>query len=148
MHAGTWLGEVEEDDEDCTIKPYIIGDGAFPLEPQLMKCYDRPDFVRQKHFNRALISTRQKIESAFGFYKGRWHVVVKNHIRDPSFMRDVALVCASLHNVYERASYPFNEKWIVNAVDYVQVGPAIAPVPPRNQPGACDVRHTLAQYVL
>ena len=60
IHAGSWLVEVEEDIEDCTIKPYIIGDAAFPLEPQLMKCYDRPDFVHQKHFNRALISSRQK----------------------------------------------------------------------------------------
>ena len=38
-HAGTWLGEVEEDIEDCTIKPYIVGDGAFP-----MKSHDQPDY--------------------------------------------------------------------------------------------------------
>ena len=80
IHAGSWLGEVEEDIEDCTIKPYSIGDDAFPLEPQLTKCYDRQDFVHQKYLNRSLMSTRQKIENAFGFYQGRWHVVVENDI--------------------------------------------------------------------
>ena len=86
----------------------------------------------------------KNIENAFGFYKGRWHVVVKNDIRDPSFMRDVALACASLHNACKRANCLFNVKWIVNAIEYVQVDPAITPVPPRKL--ARGLRRALRTY--
>ena len=59
--------------------------------------------------NKAWISTRQKIEIAFGRLKCRLHVLVGNHIREPTFIRDVALVCAALHNVCERANCTFND---------------------------------------
>ena len=102
--GGTWLQGNEQDFDGTTIRPYLIGDSAFPPEPQLLKCYDQRDFHHQKKLNNALISSQQKIENTFGFYNGRWHILVDNFTRDPVFMRDVALVCAALHNVCQRAN--------------------------------------------
>ena len=61
------------------------------------------------------------------------------HIREPAFIRDVALVCAALHNVCERANCPFNEKWNVELMDYVRIGPALPPLAQADLPGGCDV---------
>ena len=143
--GGTWLQGNEQDFDGTTVRPYLIGDSAFPLEPQLLKCYDQRDFQHQKKFNKALISSRQKIENTFGFYKGRWHILVDNFIRDPVFMRDVALVCAALHNVCQRANCEYNESWNVNPANYVRVGPALLPVAGLDMPGGGDVRFSIAQ---
>ena len=121
---GRWLQGNEQDFDGTTLRPYIIGDIAFPLEQQPLKCYSEPRFQHQTKVNEGLISPHQKIENTFGFYKGRWHILVDNFIRDPVFMRDVALVCAALHNICQRANCECNDKWNVDQANYVLVGPA------------------------
>ena len=44
-----------------TVKPYLIGDAAFPLGPELMKNYYTSNHSHQKRFNAALTKTRQKL---------------------------------------------------------------------------------------
>lgn len=75
----------------------------------------------QHHFIRALFSTRPKIDHAFGRYEGHWHVLVDNKIRDQVFICDVALMCAALHNVYERANCCLNKRWNVATADFAQI---------------------------
>ena len=106
-----------------TVKPYLIGDAAFPLGPELMKNYDTSNHSHQNRFNAALTKTRQKIETAFGSLKGIWHILTDNCIRDPAYIRDISLVCESLHNVYERANCPYNAPWNVATSNYILVGP-------------------------
>ena len=60
-HTSDYMRVAHSDDGRTTpfmiaIKPYIIGDGALGLEPQLMKSYDAAIFPHQKLFNCALIS--------------------------------------------------------------------------------------------
>lgn len=144
VHGGRWLNEAEVQIEDVVVKPFLIGDSAFPLEPQLMKCYDNPQYDHQTKFNKALISSRQKIENAFGFLKGRWHVLVDNHIRDPTFMRDVALACTALHNICQRANCQYSDTWNVQHANYVPIGPGHVAGPPADVHGAGDVRWAIA----
>ena len=128
--GGTWLQGNEQDFDGTTVRPYLIGDSAFPLEPQLLKCYDQRDFHHQKKLNKALIST---MGAGISF------------IRDPVFMRDMPLVCAALHNVCQRANCEYNESWNVNPANYVRVGPALLPVAGLDIPGGGDVRFSIAQ---
>ena len=60
-------------------------------------------------------------------------------------MRDVALVCAALHNVCQRANCEYNESWNVNPANYVRVGPALLPAAGLDMPGGGDVRFSIAQ---
>eukprot|EP00117_Sycon_ciliatum_P039940 scpid76492/ scgid29430/ Putative nuclease HARBI1; Harbinger transposase-derived nuclease len=143
--SGEWLSEYAEDLDGVTVKPYLIGDSAFPLEQQLLKCYDRPTVPHHIRFNRALTSTRQKIKNAFGFLKGRWHILTDNYIRDPGFMKDVSLVCAALHNVCQRANCEYYSTWTVEEGNYVRVGPPLPQAPVHELMGGGDVRYTIAQ---
>ena len=114
IDADEWLNEFEQELKDVTVKPYLIGDAAFPLGPELMKNYDTSNHSHQKRFNAALTKTRQKIETAFGSLKGRWHILTDNCIRDPAYIRDISLVCASLHNVCKRIRPGPNDWWLKN----------------------------------
>ena len=144
IEAGQWLADIDRDIGGTFVKPYIIGDSAFALGSQLLKCYENPVHRHQKKFNRALISSRQKIENAFGFLKGRWRILTQNFIRDPAFMRDVALVCTALHNICQRANCRYDAHWNVRQVDYVRVGPALPVVQPEDTPSGNEVRFAVA----
>ena len=60
-------------------------------------------------------------------------------------MRNVALVCAALHNICQRANCEYNDKWNVDQANYVLVGPAHPPVLTADLPGGGDVRFAIAQ---
>ena len=60
-------------------------------------------------------------------------------------MRDVALVCAALHNIYQRANCEYNDKWNVDQANYVLVGQAHPPVLSAALPGRGDIRFAIAQ---
>eukprot|EP00117_Sycon_ciliatum_P014843 scpid34720/ scgid14937/ Putative nuclease HARBI1; Harbinger transposase-derived nuclease len=145
--GGRWLQDLHRNFDGTTVRPYLIGDSAFPLEPQLMKCYDQARFQHQTRFNKALISSRQKIENAFGFYKGRWHVLIENFIRDPAFMRDVALVCAALHNICQRANCEYSTTWNADEANYIRIGPELPPAAPADLPGGGDVRFAISSML-
>ncbi len=64
---------IRRGDVDGRLKPYIIGDPAYPIAPSLIKGYPGGGLdVKQEYFNFSLSSGRMKIEQAFGLLKGRW----------------------------------------------------------------------------
>ena len=144
LDADTWLHEYEEDIDGILVKPYLIADSAFPLSPKVMKNYDRLAHQHQRVFNRALTSSRQIIENAFGSLKGRWHVLTDNFIRDPAFIRDIALVCTALNNVCERSQCPYDTSWAITAPTYRWVGPRRPPVPAADMSRASEIRFAIA----
>ena len=147
IDADEWLNEFEQELKDVTVKPYLIGDAAFALGPELMKNYDTSNHSHQKRFNAALTKTRQKIETAFGSLKGRWHILTDNFIRDPAYTRDISLVCASLHNVCERANCPYNASWNVATPNYILVGPHLPQTSTADMEDGKDIRFAIAQSV-
>ena len=112
-----------------------------------MKCYETPAHSHQKKFNTALTSSRQKIENAFGFLRGRRRILTQNSIQNPEFMRNVALVCTVLHNICQCANCMSDTHWDVQPVDYVRIGPVPPAVCPEDNPAGAEVRFAVACFL-
>ena len=82
--------------------------------------------------------------NAFGFLKGRWRILTQNSIRNPEFMRNVALVCIALHNTCHRGNCMYDTQWDVQPVDYVRIGPALPAVRPEDNPAGAEIRFAVA----
>ena len=110
------------------MSPYLIKGFQYPPQPRL-----------QANFNEAVNAARKVSEIAFGRLNGRFHIL-DNHINDPLFASDIALSCAALHNICERAKCPgFETSWFpdetlysgrahspaVQAIAAVHEGPAV-----------------------
>ena len=147
IDADKWLNEFEQELKHVTVKPYLIGDAAFPLGPELMKNCDTSNHSHQKRFNASLTKNKAEIETAFGSLKGRWHILTNNCIRDPAYIRDISLVCASLHNVCERANCPYNASWNVATPNYILVGPHFPQTSTADMEDGKDIRFAIAQSV-
>ncbi|XP_067135134.1 putative nuclease HARBI1 [Centruroides vittatus] len=98
----TLSGKIAREAE--TMFPYdshIVGDGAYPINKQLMKPY--PDnghlTATQVRYNNKLSSARSVIERSFAHLKGRWR---RLHYLDMSKMESipsVVMACCVLHNI-------------------------------------------------
>lgn len=81
------------------IRPYLVGDSAYPLSPWLIKPFPEgtqdPDEI---HFNRELSAARVKVECAFGMLKKRWRILIKRFKSSIGFAVRCAVACAVLHN--------------------------------------------------
>ena len=81
------------------IKPYLVGDSAYPLTSWLQKPF--PEATRDPEeiaFNRALSATRVAVECTFGMLKNRWRILRKWLDSRISFANKIAIACAVLHN--------------------------------------------------
>ena len=81
------------------IKPYLVGDSAYPLASWLQKPF--PEATRDPEeiaFNRALSAARVAVECAFGMLKNRWRILRKRLDSRISFAKKTAIACAVLHN--------------------------------------------------
>ena len=60
------------------IKPYLVGDAAYPIANWLMKPFPFSKNMAANHqkFNLALSQARVVIERAFGILKGRWRILL------------------------------------------------------------------------
>jgi hypothetical protein len=86
------------------IRPYLLGDAAYPSRLYLLKNFkpsiNDPRFKDKKKFDESLNSGRVVIEQDFGALKNRWRIL-KNLNMDVDRAVTITLACCVLHNYYE-----------------------------------------------
>jgi hypothetical protein len=108
--------------EDELIKSglHIIGDGAFPLMPTLMKPYIiTPQLpIDREHFNRRLSRARVVVEDAFGRLKGRFRILMKRADLKVDSVCKIIKTCVTLHNICEVHKEQYLTTWDDALKDY------------------------------
>ncbi|KAL3692649.1 hypothetical protein R1sor_006300 [Riccia sorocarpa] len=82
------------------LRPYIIGDAAYPLTSFLMKAFDkrRNGEVSRNNFDKALRRSRVRIEHTFGLLKNRWRIVDTGVPVKLEEVSNIVMACVMLHN--------------------------------------------------
>jgi len=129
------------------VRPYLVGDAAFPLSSFLLKTYDGEHARRSREscFNHVHIRCRRHVESAFGRLKGRWRVLVSRNFRDPDWVGEIVEVCCALHNICEKRELFFDDEWRI-PVDHGD-SRAVHPSDEGGRTGGIAVRDALAEHV-
>ena len=100
------------------VRPLVLGDGAYPLLPWLMKPYPNAAILNrsQRRFNRTLSSARSTVERAFGILKARWRILLKKLDNRFENIPEVILACCILHNLCQQAGEEFDDEEILRRV--------------------------------
>lgn len=125
------------------VRPYLVGDSAFPLSETLMKGFPYPPAPQHTAFNAAVVAARKIVEQAFGGTKKKFKILTKAEFSDPDVAADVALVCCALYNVASRATNPAETTYLV---DMARNQPYLGAVPGRLGTAA-EVLNALAASV-
>ena len=98
---GEILTKPEDVIENSQIRPLVLGDGAYPLLPCLIKPYKfGPALTRsEKLFSKKLCSARVTAERAFGTPKVRWRCLLKRLDNGIENVSAVATACWVLHSI-------------------------------------------------
>jgi hypothetical protein len=107
LPGGVVLQEPVKRVEGKDIKPYIVGDSAYPLMSFLLKAFNNratgsPD---QNLFDKYLRKGRVKIENAFSILKNRWQMLKNLNVGLPMAPK-IIVACCVLHNICQRAGEP------------------------------------------
>ncbi|KAM4526269.1 uncharacterized protein V3H82_000654 isoform 2-T2 [Fundulus diaphanus] len=80
--------------------PYVmVGDGAFPLKPYLMRPYPEHNLTDRKQiFNHRLSRARMVVENAFSILASRWRVLYRRINLQPTNVDSVVVAACILHN--------------------------------------------------
>ena len=82
------------------VPPILLGDGAFPFHPWLMKPYSQAVLkTDEQYFNYRLSRARMVTEGAFGKLKGRWRVLSRKCESNVETVKAMTLACVVLHNL-------------------------------------------------
>ncbi len=122
MLRNTWIYDAGNDKEIMqtpvypltatkSIKPYLVGDAAYPMHDWLIKPYQYAPNMdhEEKVFNLALSQARVSIERAFGILKGRWRILLDKVLLEPSYVADIVTACSVLHNICQDRKEPIEE---------------------------------------
>ena len=96
------------------IRPFLIGDGAYPANTWLLKPF--PNNLNlsqeQKKLNSFLSSAKVVVERAFGILKARWRCLLNSLDHNIENLPDVITSCCVLHITGQMKgdSYINNEK--------------------------------------
>ncbi|KAF7236291.1 hypothetical protein EYD10_16979 [Varanus komodoensis] len=83
------------------VRPVILGNQTFALQPWLMAPYRIPGTPKEKNFNYYLNRARLPAEGAFGRLKSRWCSLYTLLDVEEDLVADVILLCCILHNICE-----------------------------------------------
>ena len=88
---------------DVNVRPLILGDGAYPLFPWLIKPYPQGPALTgvEKGFNRKVSFARFVAERAFGILKARWRCLLKRIDAETANVSDQIIPSSVLHNIYQ-----------------------------------------------
>lgn len=116
MRGGQVLEEPIVRIEGKDVKPFIVGDSAYPLMSFLLKAFNNratgsPD---QNLFDKQLRKGRVKIENAFGILKNRWQILKNLNVALDQAPK-VAVACAVLHNICQTAGEPGDGEDVLDA---------------------------------
>ena len=83
------------------IRPFLVGDAAYPISDWLIKPYTYDTSMNQdkSFFNLSLSQARVSIDRAFGVLKGRWRLLLGKVCLEPSYVADIVVACCVLHNI-------------------------------------------------
>ena len=83
------------------IRPFLIGDGAYPANTWLLKPFPNNLNLSQEQnkFNRFLSSAKVAVERAFGILKARWRCLLNCLDHNIENLSDVIISCCVLHNI-------------------------------------------------
>lgn len=107
LRRGAALEEPVLNIEGKQVKPYIVGDSAYPLMSFLLKAFHNRSTgsPAQNLFDRQLRKGRVKIENAFGILKNRWQILKNANVALDQVAK-VSIACCVLHNICQRAGEP------------------------------------------
>lgn len=96
-----------------SVRPFILGDSAFPFRPYLMKGFsgEPAEGTREHAFNYCIVCGRRVIENAFGRLKGCFRVLKAAKLNDPEWMTEITQACCALHNMCERRKSTYHDQW-------------------------------------
>ena len=118
MQSGEILTEPLKTVNGFQIRPLLLGDGAYPLLPLLMKPYPNGAILNrsQHRFNETLSSARATVERAFGILKARWRILLKRLDNRLEHIPEVIFSCCILHNFCQEAAEEFDDEDILHRI--------------------------------